>query len=316
MSLGIESHMSHLCFADDVVLVATNARQLQEMIADLKGAAGARGLKIHSGKTKVSTNAGRVSSQKIPSNITVDGEKYEVLSPEESTKYLGRKVGYEDPQGVEFDNRVAKAWGAFSKHKQELTDRRHYLKNRLKLFDAVVTPTLLYGCETWTLRADQQRRLRVVQRKMLRMILNAKRRAVAPNSSSDTDAEDEEDDAEVLEPWQDFLKRAAQWTDEQLEKASIQQWVVQWKKRKWKWAGRLFDAGNNKWSAVATRWQPQLHSRHLCGRRQSRPKKRWDQDFIDYLHIAWPAETKHWHELAADKEWWLSQIDAFTSQGS
>ena len=59
------------------------------------------------------------------------------------------------------------------------------------------------------------------------MILNAERRAVVPNSSSDTDAEDEEDDAEVLEPWQDFLKRLAKWMDEQLEKASIQQWVAQ-----------------------------------------------------------------------------------------
>ena len=38
------------------------------------------------------------------------------------------------------------------------------------------------------------------------------------------------------------------------------------------------------------------------------------QDFVDYLRQAFPEETRHWHELAKDKEWWLSNEDAFALQ--
>ena len=144
------------------------------------------------------------------------------------------------------------------------------------------------------------------------MVLCAKRRVLALTSSSDTENEDGSDTDE-LEPWQDFLKRTAQWADRELEKANLHQWAVQWRRRKWKWAAGLLDENNNKWSAVATKWQPLIHSSCPCGRRQARPKKRWEQDFIEFLRATQPAETKNWHELACDKDYWLSQTDAFAS---
>ena len=63
----------------------------------------------------------------------------------------------------------------------------------------------------------------------------------------------------------------------------------------------VLDKSNNKRSSVATKWKPLVHSSYLCGRRQARPKKRWEQDFTDYLRAAQPYETKHWHELAAER---------------
>ena len=75
---------------------------------------------------------------------------------EASTKYLGRKVSYTDPHGTEFNKRIAAGWATFSKHKAELTNKRYSLKVRLKLFDATVTSSLLCGCETWALKAEQE----------------------------------------------------------------------------------------------------------------------------------------------------------------
>ena len=49
MHIGAKSFLSHLCFADDVVLIATSPKHLQMMIHDLKDAAATRGLKIHIG---------------------------------------------------------------------------------------------------------------------------------------------------------------------------------------------------------------------------------------------------------------------------
>ena len=235
---------------------------------------------------------------------------------EESTKYLGRKVCHEDPHQREFDNRIAKAWGAFSRHKKELTDKRHRLRDRLKLFDAIITPTVLYGCESWALRVDQQKRLRTLQRKMLRMVLNAKRPTISSSSSSTTDEdkeEGEENEAKELEPWQVFLKRTARWTEDQLDKANLQQWTAQWRKRKWTWAAKLLERGNRKWSSIATMWQPLLHGSGPCGRRQARPKRRWEQDFLEYLQATCPNGAKHWQELAADRKWWVGHTEAFAS---
>jgi hypothetical protein len=285
-------------------------------IADLKKAAAERGLNIHSGKTKILADAAALGRTTEPSSLQIDGGTFAVLGYEDSTKYLGRKVCCKDPQDVEFDNRVAKAWGAFSKHKQELTDRRHRLKNRLKLFDAVVTSTLLYGCETWSLRTDQRRRLKSVQRKMLRMVLNAKRRVLSTTTDGNSSSTDDSSETDHLEPWPDFLKRTAKWTEEQLEKADIEEWSVQWRRRKWKWALRLANTAHDKWSVAATKWQPLVHSKYLCGRRQARPKRRWEQDFVDFLKSARPEESQDFLKVAQEGKWWLSHADSFAKFSS
>ena len=259
------------------------------------------------------TNASAVTGARLPSDITVDAQQFAVLGYEESTKYLGRKVCYNDLHEAEFSNRLAAAWGSFTRHKQELTDRRHRLHNRLKLFDAVVSSTLLYGCETWSLRVDQQRRLQVVQRKMLRMVLNSKRRTLPGSNASDaTEDSGSESDPTYLEPWVDFLKRTAQWTDQQLERAGLCQWTVQWKSRKWSWAAKLMEGNTDKWSTMATLWQPLLHSSVSRGRRQARPKKRWDQEFVDYVEKAFPQQGKRWQDLAKE-EWWQNESENFAN---
>ena len=148
---------------------------------------------------------------------------------------------------------------------------------------------------------------------MLRMVMCARRRTL-PSSSSGSSTEHDDGDEEdghpqLLESWPDFLRRTAQWTDEQLGKAGLNNWVATWRSRKWKWAAQVAAESNRKWSAVATRWQPLLHSKCQCGRRQARPKKRWDQDFVEYLERALPGDARPWHELARDAQWWLQQTE-------
>jgi len=65
------------------------------MITDLKKATLARGLKIHSRKTKVLRNESELRRKRISDCIDIDGDKYEVLALNASTKYLGRKVCYD-----------------------------------------------------------------------------------------------------------------------------------------------------------------------------------------------------------------------------
>eukprot|EP00973_Karenia_brevis_P094805 12424261-Karenia_brevis.AAC.1 len=220
MSLGATSYLHSLCFADDVALFASNRFQMENMMKDIVNAAASKGLLVHPDKSKILTNAWAMSKRKVPSLLRAGGHCFEVLRHEGCVKYLGRKICFDDPHEVEFSSRIASAWAAFSKHKEELTDKRYRLQDRLKLFHATVTACVLYGCEAWVLRLEQQKRLRTTQRKMMRLILNAKRRKLHSSSDEDEDAEANEDlDREELEPWPEFLRRTARWAEEHLQAA-------------------------------------------------------------------------------------------------
>ena len=60
----------------------------------------------------------------------------------------------------EINNRVAKAWAKFGVFREELLDRNVPLHLRIRLFDTVVTPTMLYGCAAWTMTQRRQKMLR------------------------------------------------------------------------------------------------------------------------------------------------------------
>jgi len=126
------------------------------------------------------------------------------------------------------------------------------------------------------------------------MILNVKR---LKDDSKDID------DENLLEAWPTFLKRTAEKTDEQLEKAGLTEWNVQCRARKWKWAQQLFEQEYGKWSQVATLWQPQLHTARQTERKKARPKRRWAQDLDDFVHKELPEEGKSWRVCAHDKIW-------------
>ena len=50
------------------------------------------------------------------------------------------------------------------------------LKLRLRLFDATVSPTLCYTAGTWTLSKEHERMIQSTQRKILRLIIQTKRK--------------------------------------------------------------------------------------------------------------------------------------------
>ena len=64
----------------------------------------------------------------------------------------------------------------FRKYRQELTSKKYMLKLRLRLFDATVSPTLCYAAGTWSPSREHERMIQSTQRKMLRLIIQTKRK--------------------------------------------------------------------------------------------------------------------------------------------
>ena len=63
------------------------------------------------------------------------------------------------------------AWYKFQRHRKVPTNKHVSIKLRLKLFDAVVTPTILYGLRTLPLTHFQLQKLHALQGRMLRSIV-------------------------------------------------------------------------------------------------------------------------------------------------
>ena len=304
LDMGAGERLTNLRFADDVLLMADSKKRMQSMLEDLSAESAKHGLHLHPDKSKVLTNFHGAASQRLK----VLDMSIEILNPDASLKYLGRKLCMSGLHDEELSSRIRAGWATFTRHRHELTNKKYPLRCRLRLFEATVGAAVLYGCEAWTLKLDQQKRLRTTQRKMLRAILGMKRRVVqregedgntdgTETASNDTDTT--EDD---LEAWSDSLKRTTRTAEDRLTAANQEEWVVCWRRRQWRWAGKLAGTNMNKWLQHAFRWCLPVHGRRGVYRAQGRPLKRWDTDLQDFT--VQHALGTSWEQLAKNAEGW------------
>ena len=164
--------LTNLICADDVLLFATAKEQLHKMMCDFKRSTEKVGLKIHPGKTKILS----IQSSSTRKEMEIDNIKVEILTREESTKYLGHMVKKQQQETTEIKNRIRAGWATFYKYKQELTSNSYLLRHWLREFDMVITPTMNYASGKWTLSKEHERIIQLTQRKMLRLIIHVKRK--------------------------------------------------------------------------------------------------------------------------------------------
>ena len=80
-------------------------------------------------------------------------------------------------------NRIAKASASFGRLKKNVWDRRGLtLGTKLKVYNAVVISTLLYGCGTWTIYRRHARQLNHFHMTCLRKLLHIKWQDRVPNT--------------------------------------------------------------------------------------------------------------------------------------
>ena len=168
-----ETRITNLRFADDILLIARTLPEIRQMIADIIEEGGEIGLELHPEKTKIQHN--NIGYGSCARKAKVQNMDIEILPSNGKTTYLGRALSLTEPHDTELDHRIRQAWAKFGKFKSELTDKDVPLHLRLKLFNSVVTPTVLYGCVSWTMIGSRIEKLRTTQMKMLLLILGRKR---------------------------------------------------------------------------------------------------------------------------------------------
>ena len=146
-------------YADDIAILANTPNQAETLLQSLEQATAGIGLHVNVQKTEYMcfNQTGDIS--------TLDGSSLKLV---DKFTYLGSSVSSTEK---DIDTRLTKAWTAIEKlliiWKSDLTD-----KMKRSFFQATIVSILLYGCTTWTLTKQLEKKLDGNYTRMLRAILN------------------------------------------------------------------------------------------------------------------------------------------------
>ena len=107
--------LTNLRFADDVVLFATSKEQIRKMLCEFKKVTEKVGLRILPDKTKILSNQSTITSD-TKKHLEVDDMNIEILTRNESVKYLGQKISFYQQETIEIKRRMRAAWATFHKY--------------------------------------------------------------------------------------------------------------------------------------------------------------------------------------------------------
>nr|VZI49160.1 unnamed protein product [Spirometra erinaceieuropaei] len=129
------------------------------------------GLVISTQKTVVMHQSppNTATAPNVPPQVSVNGTQLQVL---ENFPCLSRTLSRNTKIDDEVANRISKASQTFGRLQSTVWNCHGLQLNaKLKMYKAVILPTLLYGAESWTVYAKQARRLNHFHLSCLRRIL-------------------------------------------------------------------------------------------------------------------------------------------------
>jgi hypothetical protein len=155
------TYMSHLRFADDIVIISEDLDQLKDMIKELQDASSKIGLEMNVDKTKILSPT--------QEKISINNKNIEVVN---DYVYLGHKIKLgKENQTAELSRRIGLSWAAFGKLQHILKNKEVPISLKTKVYDTCILPVTTYGLETMSLTAKSQQKLKCVQRAMERQML-------------------------------------------------------------------------------------------------------------------------------------------------
>ena len=153
----------NLRFADDIDLLAGTNEELQELTDKLNKSAAAFGMEISSEKSKVMVN----TTRNTHASITLNGQ---TLDEVDKFKYLGALITKDGTSDKEIRTRIATASAAMS-NLNKIWKSKIDLRIKIKLYKSLITTIFLYGCEAWTLTANNEKKIQAFEMKCFRKIL-------------------------------------------------------------------------------------------------------------------------------------------------
>lgn len=161
------SRLSHLEYADDIVVISNSAASLQLALIRLSLELDEVGLTINKEKS-VLVRFGKkgIADQKPP--ILIDGGE---LKWDKEVKYLGIRLDEELNWAVSVKHRISGAQIAFSKYRQLWKAKNVSNNFKIQFYLRTVRPALIYSLHLLPLRLSDRRKLDVADNRFVRNIL-------------------------------------------------------------------------------------------------------------------------------------------------
>ena len=227
------SKVQFLLFADDLVLVAENEEDIKKNAEVLNEV-----MKKMEDEDKLAKDQGDGSTERVW-HLVVDDVQVEAV---QMTKYLGAMFNVEASCDNEIENRIGIATRMVGALRRQVIERKELSKaTKLRVINAMVVPTMLYGRETWTLQKRHRSKIQAMEMRYLRKVEGVSRLDRVSNEDIRRRVE-----VEAVLPFVDRKKK--EWR-ERIEGMSQERLV-----------GRVFEEG-------------------VCERRlRGRPRKKWIDD--------------------------------------
>ena len=151
-------YLSHLRFADDIIIFANNIVELKEMLHDFNQASLEVGLSMNLKKTKVMYNE---FADDVEEPTTIDSNELEEV---DHYIYLGQCISMDFASKEQEIKRVITiGWQAFGRASAIFKNKDISIVLKRQVYDQCILPTVTYGSETWNLTKQQNLKLRTMQ---------------------------------------------------------------------------------------------------------------------------------------------------------
>ena len=142
-------NINNLRYADFTILMAESKEELKSLLMKVKEESEKVGLKLNIQKTKIITS-GPITSWQI------DGETVETVA---NFIFLGSKITADGDCSHEIKRHLLLGRKAMTNIDRIINSRDITLSTKVHLVKAMVFPVVMYGCESWTIKKVEHRRI-------------------------------------------------------------------------------------------------------------------------------------------------------------
>ena len=142
-------NINNLRYADDTTLMAESEEELKILLMKVKEESEKVGLKLNIQKTKIMASGPITSWQ-------VDGETVETVA---DFIFLGSKITADGDCSHEMKRRLLLGRRVMTNLDIIFKSRDITLPTKVRLVKAMVFPAVMYGCESWTVKKSECRRI-------------------------------------------------------------------------------------------------------------------------------------------------------------
>ena len=139
-------NINNLRYADNITLMAESEEELKSLLMKVQEESEKVGLKLNIQKTKIMAS-GPITSWEI------DGETVSDFS------FWGSKISADGDCSHEIKRRLLLGRKVMTNLDSILKSRDITLSTKVRLIKAMVFPVVMYGCESWTIKKAEYRRI-------------------------------------------------------------------------------------------------------------------------------------------------------------